>query len=476
MGGLQTIRVADLLLDSDNPRHEPIADQTEILDALLEEVGDKLPALAEDIIDHGTSPIELPLVLEDGTRTPAAFIMLEGNRRLATLKLLEDPRLTPRSAIAKRFEALKLRQQQRGIPIGELLCYVVPTRAEAKHWQELRHRGLFEGRGVVPWDPDAIARFFGFAGRRQVQYASTLIDALKKAYPSNKGLQTNLDLIRKKRSTTLGRLLGDPDVRHEVGLVFNDAGVTAHFTSDELEPVFMRIAEDFAGSASVSTVDFKDDRKMYVAGLRSLLPEPHKRRARSRPLATLRRAAPALPPAPVIPAQAPGSPSSVSLALSTLPVSSRPTPRGPRHLFEGVRLSKLGPRVNNILGEVQRLDVDNYPNASAVLTRVVLELAITEVYQKNGWDLQWPSPHPSKQPKDKTLAELVRECLDRMDPTGKDKRWHAVRVGISTPSSMMSMPTLNAWVHDPKFHPVPHDLRLMADNYRDFLAALGTLV
>jgi hypothetical protein len=159
-----------------------------------------------------------------------------------------------------------------------------------------------------------------------------------------------------------------------------------------------------------------------------------------------------------------------------LPGKATPTPVGPRHLFEGIRLSKFSVRVQNVLGEIQRLDVDAYPNASAVLMRVVINLAVVEVFEKNTWPMTHPAAGPGKQPKDKSLAEMVRECLTYLDPSGKDKKWSSVRNGLTEPNGMLATSTLNAWLHNPHFNPVPSYLRPTAANYSNFLAALDTLV
>jgi hypothetical protein len=473
--GINAIPVADLRLDSQNPRHDPVSDEREIIDALLEEVGPKILALAEDIVEHGLSPIDIPLVLEDGPGPSPTYTILEGNRRIAALKLLNDPALTTRGSFPKRFAALKSKMST---AISDVTCHVVTDRQDAKHWQELRHRGENSGRGVVPWNAEASARFFGRTSR-QVGAAIAVIDAAKKAYPANKTLQDALDRVRKERISTLGRFITDPDVRRELGLVLDDANVTAHYDSNDLELVLMRVAQDMSTTVTVADVDSKLDRAQYLSALAPLLPNRAKRRAHAAPLATVRHPAPTLPPAAPRtppPTPAPIAPAPVPLAPAD-PVPgppARPTPRGPRHLFEGVQVHKLGARVGNILGEVQRLDVDSYPNASAVLMRVVIELAVTEVFQHNDWPLQ--TQKPGKEPRDKTLNQLVRECLDKLDPTGKDKKWQAVRSGLNDPNSLLAVATLNAWVHNARFHPVPNDLRLTADNYADFLRSLDSLV
>lgn len=53
----RTVSVADLRLDGLNPRLEAQAGEREIIAALIEDQGDKLLNLADDIATHGLSPI-----------------------------------------------------------------------------------------------------------------------------------------------------------------------------------------------------------------------------------------------------------------------------------------------------------------------------------------------------------------------------------------------------------------------------------
>ena len=154
----ETINVADLKLDGANPRHDPEKTQRDIIRALLTTDGGKLTRLAEDIATNGLSPIDAFLVLKE---TGPSYTVLEGNRRLAAVKLLANPDLTSISKYAARFRALK---KKMAAPIHEVSCAIVTSRDEAKHWQELRHTGQREGRGVVPWDTEASTRFYSRRG------------------------------------------------------------------------------------------------------------------------------------------------------------------------------------------------------------------------------------------------------------------------------------------------------------------------
>ena len=470
---LVDIAVSDLRLDGENPRHDPAKGEQKIVAALMAEFGPKIIALAEDIAANGLSPIDPPMVVKDG----ASYKMIEGNRRLTAVRLLTKPSLAPKPADVAAFAGLA---KKMAAPIGVISCYVAPSRPAARHWQELRHRGQWNGKGVVPWDPEAINRFFGATSNTTAK-AIILSDAVRAAYPLNISMLADLDAVMSKNSSTLGRLMSDPKFRDGLGIVLKPA-FGSHYSSADLEPVLMRVLADLTGPNKKKVADFyyQTQREAYVKGLAAILPGPAQRQAQASPLSPLATAAPPLP-APVAaaspiapPGPAPAVPPAAAPAMPIPP--SKPTPVGPRRLFEGVRLPKFSLRIRDILAEIQRLPVDDYPNASAVLTRVVINLAVVEVFEKNGWPLKHPSKGLGKPPKDKTLAELLRGCLDQLDPSGKDKKWGVVRVELSKPHGQFAMSTLNAFVHDSGFNPVPKDLRLISANFAPFLAALDGLL
>jgi hypothetical protein len=432
----QTVNVADLKLDGANPRHDPAKAQREIISALLNVAGGKIARLADDIATHGLNPIDSFLVLnEQGT---VGYTVLEGNRRLAALKLLANPDLTPLPKYQKRFRELAKKMTA---PVYEAPCAIVTSRDEARHWQELRHTGEREGVGVVPWDTEAAARFHGRRGT-QADRAIIVIDAVQNAYPRNEALQKDISIVRKNRLTTLGRLVSDPFVRGRLGIDLMSGSLVAHYPSETLEPAISKVFADMAGPVSVSDVDSKEQRRKYIAGIADRLPPDDAYENEARPL---------------VPAGTPRAPAP----------KAKPTPKPPqpavRPLFDGVRLMDLGGRISAVLTEIQQLDLDRFPNASAVLLRVVIELAVTEVHERKAW------------PKG-TLRQMVQKCVHELDKTGKDPKYQAVRLGLADGTSLFSVATIHAYLHNADFNPTPTELRSIAANYSPFLAGLDTLV
>jgi hypothetical protein len=432
----ETVNVADLKLDGQNPRHEPEKSQRDIIDALMAKDGAKIVKLAEDISTLGISPIDTFLVIrESGT----SYIVIEGNRRIAAIKLLANPTLTSIPRYQKRIHAIK--RKATADPVHEVEAAVATTRAEAKPWQQRRHMGEAGGIGVVRWDAEASTRFFGKHGT-QADLALKVIEALRTGYVGKTSLINGLEEIRKTRLTTLGRFVGDPYVRGKLGLQVRPV-VAAHYTSEELEPALTKVIEDLAtGKVTVTGFKGKEQRRKYVLDL----PLPDERNADpdARPLVP---AGARKPPKP---------------RLKPKPPKPAP-PTAPRPLFDGLALTNLGGRIAGVLTELQSMDVDRYPNAAGALLRVVVELSVTEVHERKGWPVG-------------KLRDMVKKCLSDLDKTGKDPRYQAVRAGLADGTSVLAVATIHAYLHNPNYNPVPSELRGTSANYGPFLAGLDTLV
>ncbi|HXL25103.1 MAG TPA: ParB/Srx family N-terminal domain-containing protein, partial [Chthoniobacterales bacterium] len=104
------LKIENLLLDVENPRISRAGGQKDALQKIIEDQDVKLVALAESIIeDGGLNPMDRLLVI----RSPDVkdkYVVLEGNRRFAAIKILHNPAvltgLEVRAMIQKRFEDL----------------------------------------------------------------------------------------------------------------------------------------------------------------------------------------------------------------------------------------------------------------------------------------------------------------------------------------------------------------------------------
>ena len=103
---IRTIKLTSLFVNTENYRFEPLSSQKEAIDKMIEDQGDKLYSLVDDIVTNGLSPVDLIIVTpnEDSNK----YVVLEGNRRITSLKLLNNPTLIDDkySPLRKKFQKL----------------------------------------------------------------------------------------------------------------------------------------------------------------------------------------------------------------------------------------------------------------------------------------------------------------------------------------------------------------------------------
>lgn len=158
---IQAIALENLLVDLFNPRHVPQSSQRETIATIALEQGVKLANLAEDIADKGLNPSELPLVVE--TENKGVYTVVEGNRRVAALKLATSPQLLASIGLPKNLaERFKSLQSNINASFPQQVNCAVLSREDANHWILLKHTGENEGIGVVGWDGRARQRFRGY--------------------------------------------------------------------------------------------------------------------------------------------------------------------------------------------------------------------------------------------------------------------------------------------------------------------------
>lgn len=204
----QTAALSRLHLDSHNPRHSVTEDEPLIIEQLVR--GEQILPLAEDICQRGLSPLERLAAIPHPT-LDGHFVMVEGNRRLCSLKLLRDPAKAPASD-RKAFK--KLADRKPTLP-RSLEIAVFPNRGVANQWIALKHGGQQGGIGTKSWNVTQSSRFKDSLGNvaRPNSLALGVLD-----YAVDAGL-----LAPERRAgialTTVTRYLTNPVVRSALGLI-----------------------------------------------------------------------------------------------------------------------------------------------------------------------------------------------------------------------------------------------------------------
>lgn len=203
-----------LLLDLENPRHGVLKDQADAMREMIVDQGEKLVNLAKDIVnEEGVNPSDLTMVISEKIGSDK-YVVVEGNRRLAALKILLNPSLagvSQKASLRKQFNDLSREFAHR---VTQLRCVVFDQRGDATHWIQLKHTGENNGIGVVTWDAESVARFKDRnLGKRSLSLQ--VVEFVRQNASLDELTKKNIETIP---ITNIDRLMADPAVRDALGI------------------------------------------------------------------------------------------------------------------------------------------------------------------------------------------------------------------------------------------------------------------
>lgn len=433
-----TIPVSNLLIDVENPRlPTPNVGQHEALRELAHDQQGKLIKLAQHIVRNGPNPAELPIVMPFDERR---YVVLEGNRRLAALRALENPdsfvgALTP--ALVNALRKLSVDYQQN--PVEALTCLVVKDREEARPWIELRHTGENEGAGVVRWDAGEAGRY---RARAQARVLEPHLQALE--FLENRGDLTP-ETRRDVPTASLKRLISSPLMREKLGVDIDGKKLIIRGNEKRVAKALGYVVGKLA-SGEIKTGDIytKEDREKFANSL----------------------------PADVVvtPSAKGGRAVAVKLGAAASPTRA-PVARLPRQrdklIPRDCALNITDPRIRRIELELRNLSLDNYTNAVSVLFRVFIELSADAYITKT------PLPTGIMASLGTKILDVSNDLVSRRKLTleqARPVRRAAVRDSFLAPSITL----LHGYVHSAHIFPAPGDLRAHWDSLQPFFIAIWT--
>jgi hypothetical protein len=408
----QEIPVEDLLLDVTNPRHEAVQDQGAAIRALTDGPGgEKLLRLAQDITTEGTNPADLPIVVP--SEAQGKYTVVEGNRRVACLRLLSTPALLDlptKRTLKKQFE--KLAKEIGSGKIDRLPCMVFDTRQDASHWIELRHTGERGGVGIVKWSAGATARF----SKGQSWMALEVAEFVKQKAALDATARHQID---KMSLTNLARLVNDPSVREAVGITPEGGEIKSTAPEDQVLKTLTKIVMDVADKTiSVNNIRSKDDRTNYIEGLAAT---------------------------GAIPRSIPHTVSAWKVGTNikgSVPRRGRPPITKRKAVIPSPCVLRIkNRRLNAIYRELKRIDADAFPNSAGVMLRVFLELSL---------DRHISAKKLRGVTENSTLNNKLLHVSQDLETSGNltAAEAQAIRVAAGGRGMLFSIDTLHAYVHN----------------------------
>ncbi|MCL5884999.1 MAG: hypothetical protein M1377_06610 [Deltaproteobacteria bacterium] len=438
--------IANLQLDTSNYRIRKQDSQEAARMAIIEEQGKKLVVLAEDIINFGLSPFDLPMVAPvDGTA--GMYFFIEGNRRFTAIRLTQEPELAKGTELYPAFQKLNGKYAS-SLPT-EIFCVEVPDKNTGLIWIQRKHDKGLQGAGTEPWSSIAKDRADADLGK-----PAPIVDALD-FVANNASLDP--ETIRKIAGprfpiTNLSRILGTKYVRESLGINSVEGKLSSTSSSKWILNVLTDIVTAIATGQyqgepfSEKNIDSVEQRQQFIDGLLKKRPRPTRKEKEwvisggYKILADSTRK-PSVPPGPKL------------------------TPTTDERDFvipKKFKMALSDGKINNIFIELKKLDAKKFKNAASVLLRVFLEFSVDHYINKNNVSLL-----KNKE----TLKDKLKKISEHMISNNvmAYKELKSVRVAISNKDSLISPETLNAYVHNSSFNPDPDQLKRTWDDFKLFI-------
>lgn len=422
--------IDELDLDLNNPRFAGLSNQRAALEKIVTTQGVKLVNLAEDIVTQGLSPAHRMLVMK--SKTSSRYVVMDGNRRLAALRVLRNPAVLDGMKAVGDVSSQKLRKLAKTFSpsvVEPIDVHVCESEEEARHWIEAIHTGENEGRGVVGWDGEATARYRGKSSSIRV------LDFVKAA---GKLTPDELATLQEKFPiTNLDRLLGTPEVRERLGLSLESGELLTDLPQGELAKSLKRVVLDLAKKVvTVSNIKQHADRLAYLKNLGADLPDLSKRTGLLEPIEKLSAQASAK-------ALAKASSTTTSRSLLDRRALIPPQAQCP--------LNITNQKLQQLCKDLRKLPLETYPVSIAAIFRIFLELSL---------DHYGAEKTVAGYNRDLALKRKIEMVADHLTNAGVHKRdLQAFRSLASNSHKTLSVDQLHAVVHGRFALPTANELR-----------------
>ncbi len=380
MESLQEIAIADLLLDIENARlSETQANQHEVFLSIASLNPDHMLNLAASIVEKGVlDPLANPAVVSVAGQKKK-YLVVEGNRRIAAVKALDNPALIgPVLSESQRKKLKRLADRYGQNPVSHVACALFDSIEEAEYWVTLRHTGENQGVGLKNWGPDEQDNWNARHGRR-THYVQ-MMDFVDKFYELDAQAQASSQRIK----TNLLRIV--KTIKDDIGLVRKNKTSSTYYPAEEAAKILGYLVAILKKDViNVNDIREEGDRKAFLKDEvpDSVMPDPATRLPTAVPLDdyTFGR----VPPS----GKVDGSEGSANGDDSEKETDTdddkkknrRKKSQPPRSALipTSCYLEIARPRINNIYVELARISHNDYTDAVSVLLRVFLELS-TDFY------------------------------------------------------------------------------------------------
>ncbi|WP_072166308.1 hypothetical protein [Erwinia sp. Leaf53] len=473
-------------LDQENVRFggDIAKNQREAIELMLADPEDakKILKLAEHIAIYGLDPTELQLVTPDDEGN---YIVLEGNRRLTALKLLQHPDLCTQEKYYKDF--LTAHTEILGNFPNEIECSVVASREDGDVWIELKHTGQNGGAGRVPWDSDI---------RDERRSRQTGIESvgrqIREVVKNNPQIFNEIVIgdIYQIPVTTLSRLFSSKRAQDAFAVYIKDRQIKFKYELVISAPSIEFAIRMFRHEGyNVNDVRSDEDRNRFLSHIpKELSPDYLYRKSTESSID------------PDDYANSNGSHKNKTPEEEDRPNSEK---HGADNNKEGDRkpggengiktkakgssksrkflipwsLNISNSRINEIYRELRfKLEVERVPNATAITFRVFLELSCDDYRRRVAHDNNGVCRHDNNKPltEDDKLSIKIASIAKHLDSAGliTKQESKAISRRAAGTQTVGSVDHLNQFVHSTASSPLPSELKDISEEYLPMLKAI----
>ncbi|MBK4771592.1 MAG: hypothetical protein FT726_18380 [Pantoea sp. Morm] len=477
-------------IDQENVRFggDVAQNQREAIQLMLADPEDtkKILKLAQHIVLHGLDPTELQLVVPDNKGN---FIVLEGNRRLTALKLLQRPDLCTQEKYYKDFVAAHKEIADR-FP-SEIECSVVTSREEGDVWVELKHTGQNGGAGRVPWDSDI---------RDERRARQTGVDSIgrqiREIVRNNPEIFDEIIIsdINQIPVTTLTRLFASKRAQDAFAIFFKDRYIQFKYPLEISAPSIEFSIRMFRHEGyNVNDVRNDGDRKLFLSHIppelnpEYLYQESLKKTISSNGLSSDggSEEKEGFLGKPASKKEEQAEPNGVHEDKEQehdkkddngKKTKAKSSSRSRKYLIPW-SLNISNNRINEIYRELRSsLEVERIPNATAITFRVFLEVSCDDYMKrmvKSGDNIVRHDNNKPLTEDDKLAIKIVSvtKYLESIELLNKSESKAICRRAAGT-QTVGSIDHLNQFVHSTASSPLPSELKVVAEEYMPMLRAI----
>lgn len=449
------IKVTNLFIDLDNYRFEHQTSQVEAINKMVDEYKGDLYNLAVDILANGLNPTDMPLVIKLPT-DDNKFIVMEGNRRITTLKILLNPNLIDNKHQALKKKFIKLAAENETNVIRSLECGICANRDEAYLWIERKHSNGLHGIGTQQWNAIQKQRFEE-ATKGKTSMALQVINMLMDADTVDEKFKKQLESVK---VTNLQRLISDPAVRELLGISLQNGRLTSDMRKEVVTEALKEILTDMMKEDfKVYRIYKKEDRAEYIRSMFDNSTSPNSVANKTTRWDFVKS-------------------QTVQRECDTEQIATVAIkPLKPRVTLvpKKYELPITDARVASIFHEMKGLVVRSYVNTAAIMLRIFLEMSV-DVYIET-FNLLRPGKITSSK-SGKSLLEKLQTVIEHLktNKAANIDMTKGMEFAMSNKNSPLSPETLNSYVHNYRFSPMPDSLISEWDNVQPFFECLWQTV